>query len=976
MVLENYTLNLTGVKATGASAFNGDSKDVSITSSGAPVTAATSTAGGSAKLEGFGTLKAIGDKVVTFVADADMKSGVYSAKMNTNASIKTFDASNASANLNLTTKLVSVTGGLLKGGSGNDTIVVEAYDNTAPTGVQVFGGKGADLFKVKGDAAVKIADYNYTDGDKISVNAAPAITKFDTNGNMTVGTNTVNGSVADNIYKFGVIDGNKKKYDYVAAANNADVKYTAGTDNLVFQATGTGNVVVDASKAAATSIRATVTNADITLGGTKSTTNRVSVGAGSTAIVDLGYGKDIVSVESADTALTLKVGREDGVGNSLKAALDDNDTLVLTTGKISDVSIVGTTKTDLKFGATSVKGAFVNGHTGAFNVQFGSNEAEKLAYTTANANAVVYKKDVSYYLGAGASSITVAADSTDDVVLDMVNDTNGITAVKLDGIAAKANVDIIATGNASIKAAVAHNGVERKFDLTAKNIVGNNPKQNKLDVAGATGVDRIVLSDAKGNADTVNGFQAGEDILVLSDVNELTKKTFTLAGTTVGLQNSKASIAGAYAANTDFDVVLSDGTAKKVALTNAATATATQKTTTVINQTNADAKVEFNITEATENNAAVVVDMTGTVSNAIDYLGKFTTIDATVGAANALIVGNEAITDIDVTGSADHGAVVWAGAKVNADINFTSSAVAAGGVADAGNILWTGALDGASSVTGFDDKDKLYVYGVDGLSKAAIVEGFDFDDNNNVVYKTGESSMTFTGSPATGNINVMYMDSTAEGGFGYKKVAYTNAAGTPVNFVTDVDVYIGTGNAEVKVANDAVAEGNITAINLSNKGAGSVEEGGAYYKDIHNIDASASAGKFLLIGDNTDNAQLKGGVNGNAIWGGGNAGQVMTGSTGVADIFWFGSTDGYDRVTTFEKEDAVYLYDATSIDAVKITAGAGNTAKVVFENTGCTLTLGNVSNIDDVKFMLNTADGGYAYYKYDSKTSAFVQQKA
>lgn len=991
MALKNFTLDLTNVNA-GSDVFVAGSSDVEVVEEGS-VTVATAVTKNlaSAELNGFGTLSATATaKEVTFVAAADMKSGAYTATHGTNASIKTFDASKASAKLSLTTSLVSVAGGVLKGGSGNDTILVDTPAATV-TGVSVFGGKGADLFQVENSSAVTIADYNYAQGDKISVGAAPVIADFDTAGNMTVGTDTsVKGYGADGVYKFGVIDSNKNKYDYVAAANNANVNFTAGTDNLVFKADGIGNVVVDASKAAATSILATVNNADITLGGKKDTANIVSVGAGagSTAIVDLGYGKDTVSV-SAGTALTLKVGREDGVANSLNSALDSDDTLVLTTGKISDVSMAGT---GLKFGATSITGAFGNSTVSAFNVQFGSDEAKKLAYSNATGNAIAYSKDVSYYLGDGTGSISMAAGSTDDVVLDMVKFTHGITSVDVTNVNAvnkKAAVDIIATGDASINATVAHSGVEWKFDLTAKD-TAVAPNYNVLDVTDAAGVDRIVLSDsAKGNKDSVKGFVAGEDILVLSDVDKLTESTFSIgssANTDVVLQNSKASINGALGTDVDLDVVLADGTAKKVALAGAGTGNAgevvaTQKTTTVINQDTVDGIVKFDIKEAPENNAAFVVDMTGTVSNAIDYLGKFTSIDATVGAADALIIGNEAITSIQATGSADHGAVVWAGANANAQISLAPSATGD----DAGNIIWTGALDGASSVSGFDGKDKLYVYGVDGLSKTAVAESFGINvdgTKRTLVYHTGASSMTFTSTDPTnaGNVNVMYMDSTVEGDYGYKKVAFNTADSGSVGFATDADVYIGTANATVTVANDAVAEGEITAINLSNKGAGSVEEGGAYYKGVHNIDASTSAGTFLLIGDNTNGANLIGGVKGNAIWGGGDASQNMEGGAGVADIFWFGSKDGHDVVTNFGTKDgadgdAVFLYDATSIDAVQITA-EGNNAKVVFNNTNSTLTLNNVSNIDDVKFMLNNADGGYDYYKYDSKTSAFVQQKA
>ena len=986
MALKDFKLDLSKASTTAGNVFS-DTSTVTITTTGGKEVASATVVGNkqnSVKLNGFGILNATAtEKVATFVADAALKSGAYTASFDTvsaNAtSLKSFDASRASASLSLTTSLVSVHGGELKGGSGNDTIFVE---NNVATDLKIFGGKGADTFEVNSNSAeVTIADYNYAEGDKISIasTSLPAFGTFETNGQVTVGgtKTTVVGSEADGVYEFGFIDENKKKYDYVAAATGADVNYTAGTDTLYFKANGSGNVVVDASKAANASIEATVKDANITLGGTADSQNSVVAGLDATdssVFVDLGYGTDIVSVASS-AALTLNVGREDGANNSLGSALGANDTLKLTTGKISDVFMDGTDKTMLKFGATSVKGAFDSvSVTGKFDVKFGSDEAKTLAYSTDKSKAIEYSEGVSYYLGDGNGIISVKAANTDDVVLDMVNYTNGITSVGLNGVNTandKVAVKIVAKADTSIDANVNHANAEWKFDLTA-----NKDNEAGYLALGTKGVDRIVLSDDKGNKDSVNGFVAGEDILELFDVDKLTEKTFSVTNGTddVKLQNSEASIDGAFVAGTNLNVVLSDGTAKKVALTDNTndTAIATQETTTVINQTDKDGIVKFDIDEATESDA-FVVDMTGTVSHAIDYLGKFTSIDATVGAANALIVGNEAITNIKVTGSADHGAAVWAGAKANAEIDLSATPN------HAGNIIWTGALDGASSVRGFDDKDKLYVYGVDGLSKTAVAESFGINGVN-AVYHTGASSMTFLGG--TNKINVMYMDSTAEGGYGYQNVAIDTGAG--LNFNTDVDVYIGKDGNQLTVANDAVEEGKLVAINLTNKGAGSVEEGDAYayYNGIHNIDASASAGTFLLIGDNTNGAVLKGGVKGNAIWGGGDASQNMEGGAGVADIFWFGSKDGHDVVTNFGTKDgtdasgdAVFLYDATSIDAVQITA-EGNNAKVVFRDTNSTLTLNKVSNIDDVKFMLNNADGGYDYYKYDSKTSAFVPQKA
>lgn len=976
MALKDFKFALDKVSTDG-SQFESSANEASVIS-GANTDAYVAGTDNTIVMTGFGTIKGAGStNEVNFTGDANMQSGAYTAQFASGrASIKTFDASKASANLSLTTKLVSVNGGVLKGGSGSDTILVETND---ATDLKVFGGQGADLFKVDSAASkVTIADYSYAGGDKISVASALDINSIKANdGVLSIGSGatgtSVKTSVVDGLSKFAVIAGTDN-YDYVGATTNAKVNYTAGKDNLVFVGDGAfGSAVIDASKAANASINATVKDVNITLGGATVAANSVVAGidsSDSSVVVDLGFGKDTVSVASG-AALTLKIGKADGE-NSLATSLDANDTLVFSNGKLSDVGATGANTSILTFGATSIQGAFAT-DAGVFNVQFGSGDVQKLAYSNVTTKAAAYGSDVDYYLGIGGHSVSVDSGYTDDVVLDMINNTKGITSVDVSGATGK--VDIVATANASIDAAnAAHKDIVWKFDLTAND---TTTAKNYLDVSNATGVDHIVLSDAKNNADTVDGFKAGEDILVLSDVDKLTESTFSIsAGTDVVLQNSKASIAGAFQSGTDLDVVLADGTAKKVALTTTASvAAATQKTTTVINQTANAAKVEFNITEATENNATFVVDMTGTVSNAIDYIGEFTSIDATVSAANALIIGNDATTSIKVTGSDDYMAVVWAGANADAQISLTGTGT------DAGNIIWTGALDGASSVDGFDSKDKLYVYGVDGLSKQTIADSISFNGAS-AVYNSGVySSMTINKSAAGADeINVMYMDSTAEGGYGYQKVAYNSATAGAVNFTTDVDVYIGTGNASVNVASDAVAEGQIIAINLSNKGAGSVEEGGAYYKDIHNIDASASAGTFLLIGDNTKNAVLKGGVNGNAIWGGGNDAQTMSGSAGVADIFWFGSNDGRDVVDNFGTNDgtdgdAVFLYDATSIDAVQITTD-GRDAKVVFKDTNSTLTLSNVDNIDNVKFMLNNADGGYDYYKYDSKTSAFVQQKA
>ena len=189
-----------------------------------------------------------------------------------------------------------------------------------------------------------------------------------------------------------------------------------------------------------------------------------------------------------------------------------------------------------------------------------------------------------------------------------------------------------------------------------------------------------------------------------------------------------------------------------------------------------------------------------------------------------------------------------------------------------------------------------------------------------------------------------------------------------------MNVYLSAkANTTVKVDNSAVAEGDSAVIDLS---ANNLMGAGKTYGDnITNIDASKSAGNFLLVGANVSGSKITGGQTMNVLYGGGNADQIMTGVDAARDLFWFGSTDGHDTIGNFDaKSDVVYLWNATNIDDVKVSSISGIAATVVFNATGSTLNISG-NNIADTTFMVRDGADGYNYYTYDAKNEAFVKKQ-
>lgn len=843
----------------------------------------------------------------------------------------------------------------LKASSGEVTFVADAALPVGTYSVKTVGGTNASLASFSAAKASKgieitadqAAEYIGTGGDdtvKVSLAGASVKGGF---GADTFVVNNVAALVEDYKYSEG---------DVVSLATNTGVSLdstgllTTG-DNASVQAdenNSEGLFYVDLNKNDGSKVlMATASGHKSEVSVTLSDkAGLVDVGAAATsAVVDLGTGNDTIKGANG-TALTLKIGRADG-NNSIATALDANDTLQITSGDMSEIH--ADNSGNVTIAATTLGGALSGtGADHSVSVQFGSDAAKKMVYNVSNTSATVnYDKDAAYYLGGGTGKLVVGA-TDDSVSIDVAKSTSGIANVDLN--AADKDVNIVAKGNTSIDASAAHAGKTWTFDLTASDSVA----VNKLDLTDATGKDVVKLSTT-GGVDEITKFNATEDVLELTGVSELAKDTFSVSADDNLVLKDGAKITLTSSVNTgDVTIVLGDKT-EKVAFADKTNkkAVVTKDTTKVINTSSGAGSVDF-VVDADAENGVGVIDLANSGVGKAQFIGKFGNVSVDTSAAAALVIGNE--NDNTITVNGDKSAVVWAGAKSDNTIVLSTDA--------AQDIVWTGSLDGNNTVTNFGKGDVIYTYDAN-LTAKDVVSKLSVDKvANDVVFATSDTaSLTLSGAAAVGTINVMGADEN-----GYKVAVGT----TNVAFDKDASIFLTRKDGSLTVDNAAVTEGTVTAIDLS----GTLEGNDKLYVGVKDIDASGSAGSFLLIGNNANGATLKGGQTGNAIWGGGNASQTMTGVAGVTDIFWFGTQDGHDTAAAFETaKDVVFLYNATNINEIEL--GFGANTNVIFSATGSTLTLGGVTEntVGNVTFMLNDGAGAYKYYNYDADSKSFVEKK-
>ena len=194
------------------------------------------------------------------------------------------------------------------------------------------------------------------------------------------------------------------------------------------------------------------------------------------------------------------------------------------------------------------------------------------------------------------------------------------------------------------------------------------------------------------------------------------------------------------------------------------------------------------------------------------------------------------------------------------------------------------------------------------------------------------------------------------------------AAGTAMTFASDTSLYYGTGSSSLTASADVTSGTYIFDF-------GGASEASYYTKGVKNFDASASTAAYVLRGGNLNGASLTGGKTQNHFWGGGAYSQTMTGNNSATDYFWFGSTDGKDTAAMVGSEDYIMLYDATSVDDLKLTVSGDMNA---------TLTVGGTANLtinaadrsafssNGLTFMLQTGET----YSYDTATGTLKAKAA
>lgn len=666
---------------------------------------------------------------------------------------------------------------------------------------------------------------------------------------------------------------------------------------------------------------------------------KVDVSDAKSAVVDLGAGSDSVT-GAANTALTLKVGLKDSINSS--DALDDNDTIRFSSGSWDNVS-VSSDVSGLSFGATTLNG--VLGNKNVFNVQFGDGEVQKVAYTSGAGDASVvaaYDKDVNFYLGKSFTDAGINVNAAAEKVnLNLITGAKNVAKVT---VAAAQELNLVAAGNSDISVSADSHKNDFVFDLTASSAtIGDN-----LNITADNSTDIVKLSTI-GGKDTVTGFNVDNDVLVLTDVSTITDKTFVTEGDDLYLADADAEngakVVGAVKnanAGKDITVQLSDGTVEKVAMVKDAgnTIAATEDTTVVIKN---DTATKLSLTSKA---AGQMFDMSNVdANNSVKFVGDAfaeVTVDTEKGAA--MFIGTKGVNDISVaSGASENGAAVWAGKGNDATVTLSAGA----------DLVWAGFLDGDVTVSGITKDDAVYTYG-ENLDAKAVAGKLSYDKSNKLVFASSDTTKLNVGSAAgfkvAGNAGSIY------------NVVAGGADVTTVEYSADADIFVGK-DAILNVMVEKTAE-----IDLS----GTMGFDSKIYSGIKNINASSSTSNSCLVLANSADGQITASAGGSAMWGGGNEQQTLVGGAG-ADIFWFGRTDGADTARSVGKEDYVFLYNATDISEVEINADDN---KLIFTNTGSTLTFDNSVAVTEMTFSINDSanSGGFKNYSYDATSKTFVEK--
>lgn len=853
-------------------------------------------------------------------------------------------------------------------GAGDDYVSIGNADAAGKAAITL--GDGADVveFAAVGEG-VEIKDFSASDvvASTAAFNGAISTSLLASDGKFSVGSAIVDAVSTSDVYTVNVatIDSGKATTTttYLVGAKDKDVTMDgSGQSVLTFY---------DARKAKTAAVTV----------GSNAKGDVVNAADAGTTTVTLS-GKNAVSIEAAqstDAKLVLDFatkGSKASIGSVTDARVDSvaaartslvaGDTLVFHAGKLSDIDITdaGLTNNNIR-SMTSLSAAFATDtNTIDYKVSFDgeASDAKTLRY---GKSLTATTDDVLFYGSMTGASITSAVDKatvdlgdttkyknlhklvatgSDQILRGTTEDTASI-----DASAAKGNVNIWA-GGASLSTVTLN-----ATDAAATDTVWITDTDKTTNIVNFGTNDKLLFTDAK-NLEQIRTLSvastgAGQASIAIADVS----------GSTHNVSLTSAAVAA------DTLLVNVGGSDKKIATDlSAAKDGSTYKITVA---TDADLVMGGNAN--TDGNATDYTAVYGNAYNQTDaklldlsddkFFADVANVDASAATGNFIIRGSKSAASNINSGAGTNN--IWGQSADNDTITL---------LADEGtdSVWYNSAQDGNDTVKNFQaDQDKVVLYNT---SDAKSV----YDNYTVSVANNGHASI----AAANGNAQLQLTENandasdvkwSAKAGTvtlttlgGDVKVA----AGTSMTFASDTSLYYGTGSSTLTASADVTSGTYLFDF-------GGASEASYYTKGVTSFDASASTAAYVLRGGNLNGASLTGGKSTNHFWGGGAYSQTMTGNNSATDYFWFGSTDGNDTAAMVGSEDYIMLYDAKSVDDLKLTVSGDMNA---------TLTVGGTANLaiqaadrsafssNGLTFMLQTGET----YSYDTATGTLKAKAA
>ncbi len=816
---------------------------------------------------------------------------------------------------------VTVAGTTVSLGDGDDYVTV---NSSAESDVVLTLGEGKDTVDLAGGlASVKVTDYNFADGDVISVTAGAAT--FDGNGQFVVDDEvSVDAAKGDGYYGLQV---NGK--DYIAAVDG-NVSFTQTDKNAVSVYAASG---------------AEVKNLDLTFNEGNATVD--FAGKDSLENVNIVAGKSAVTVKvDAAAALTYTINKKGAAGASV-SGLDENDTLVISDGAFSKVTLAnyngGTT---FKYGTGVVS---VGNEAGMFNIKDNAGAEGLVSFGN---DTVTYDADAAYYIGtdSGATAATiVASDDDKDVVIDLSdkNKHRNIGGVKLG--ANGGTVVGASDASTTIDASKVDEGV-------TTNIYGGGKSNDKIVLD--KGNDVVWFNNNDGT-DSVQGFSAENDVLFFyKDLTDLSALKFDgkVGNDAVGVSFGKTSVNVSSVDHDNDDnltIRLSDGTDKKVAV--ALTGTTANKIvattdTDLVYANAADAKKDpTGLVEYKDVDSAFVIDL----NDASKYV-NVVDADLSTATGDITIVGNGKYASKISVGSGVNN--VYGGAGTSDTITLVNQ--------DGTDTIWFDAKAGVDTVDKFDvENDKVFLWS--GVTDAKTIVGTLKNDGTNTTLQFAtDNKLVLNG--VSGNVSIVDSNNNSY-------VANVSAS-DEVLISSDAQLYAANGKkATAKVSADYSSD-ELLVINLQNE-----FDNMSFAENIVNLNASESSAKVIVKGG-ADGAVITGGQTMNALYGGTSGSQTLVGNADAVDAFWFGTGDGNDKATNASSDDIVYLHNVTDISQVSITinnsASSNLTVSVGDSKLTVSAATGTANELLEggFQFWLKDFTGAGQQYTYDVASKSFKQK--